>query len=605
MPPTLALKPISSDRFRLLTANLNEKTGRLSFKTEVHSLAGNLVPPYVPISYTWFGPPTPDDTTVDSADGVIPQSFPDQVIVDDTSVDVTRNLANALRRVVQREWPLRAKQLGLKRRLRLWCDYLCIDQTNSTEKGEQVQNMTKIFGSASKVVAWLGTPPDDEEASCAMQLLSRLTATYKENVASGKGWAADIYKKHHDIWPSHSDWSLKAWRGLEALFKARYWSRGWMLQEITAENGTTFLWGDHHFGTDEFSMVVTMITELQNFPQFTDIIQIDRFCVGNIYLLMTRRKGPDQEESFELLRLLSLLRSAECTDARDKVYAISGLAKDVEIIPRYDRYNESGVDLFLNTAVSIIDVMHVQEALSYVFVPYTEQQRRICQPPIPSSWVPDWRLRTHCQKFTGGDFYTAGGPRWSCKASVAGDELQILGFRLDTVASLSVTYETEDPTYSVIQQWREILPRNGVYKLTGEEMESVFVTTVVADCILTNSVSSRGARADFEFLERARETMDPDMTSQRARMQAALGICLGRRLCVTRAGMVALVPAATEIGDSVCVLQGCGRCHVLRLEPDGVKGSYVGETYCHGMMDGKGTAQAYAESRKPVSFRLS
>jgi hypothetical protein len=38
----------------------------------------------------------------------------------------------------------------------LWCDALCIDQSNNLEKSRQVQTMMVIFAKASRVVAWLG-----------------------------------------------------------------------------------------------------------------------------------------------------------------------------------------------------------------------------------------------------------------------------------------------------------------------------------------------------------------------------------------------------------------------------------------------------------------
>jgi hypothetical protein len=38
----------------------------------------------------------------------------------------------------------------------LWVDAICIDQTNTAEKSQQVQSMAKIYAKASRVIVWLG-----------------------------------------------------------------------------------------------------------------------------------------------------------------------------------------------------------------------------------------------------------------------------------------------------------------------------------------------------------------------------------------------------------------------------------------------------------------
>jgi Heterokaryon incompatibility protein (HET) len=42
----------------------------------------------------------------------------------------------------------------------LWCDPLCVDQSNLTEQSTQVQIMMLIFSKATWVVAWLRNPPE-------------------------------------------------------------------------------------------------------------------------------------------------------------------------------------------------------------------------------------------------------------------------------------------------------------------------------------------------------------------------------------------------------------------------------------------------------------
>ena len=204
-----SLKPIWSTQFRLLAADYNDQTEELKLRSEVYVLSGSLIPPYLAISYTWFDAPSKDDARPRAIPAKRLPTLTDQVTVDDRPVPVTRNLANAIHHVVSKEWSLRPKTMGVKRSLRLWCDYLCIDQTNAIEKGQQVQHMTNIFGNATKVIAWLGLPYNEEEAQFAIALMSRVGVTYRDCVAEGVTWVRRIYRDHPEIWPEHSEWSAK------------------------------------------------------------------------------------------------------------------------------------------------------------------------------------------------------------------------------------------------------------------------------------------------------------------------------------------------------------------------------------------------------------
>lgn len=58
---------------------------------------------------------------------------------------------------------------------------------------------------------------------------------------------------------------------------------------------------------------------------------------------------------------------------------------------------------------------------------------------------------------------------------------------------------------------------------------------------------------------------------------------------LTRKGFVGLGPPSMEPGDLVCVLYGASFPFVLRPHENGAERKYslVGESYCHGIMDGE------------------
>lgn len=45
----------------------------------------------------------------------------------------------------------------------VWIDTLCIDQSNTVEREQQVRLMGEIFAAAKNVIAWLGEPSDDSD----------------------------------------------------------------------------------------------------------------------------------------------------------------------------------------------------------------------------------------------------------------------------------------------------------------------------------------------------------------------------------------------------------------------------------------------------------
>ena len=84
----------------------------------------------------------------------------------DKSFSILRNLEEALRHLRKRDqirW--------------LWIDFICINQNDDIEKSHQVQQMGKIFRSASRALIWLGKYGQGTASAFAM--LKWLAAMYK------------------------------------------------------------------------------------------------------------------------------------------------------------------------------------------------------------------------------------------------------------------------------------------------------------------------------------------------------------------------------------------------------------------------------------------
>jgi hypothetical protein len=96
----------------------------------------------------------------------------------------------------------------------LWCDAICIDQGNNLERNHQVQLMSQIYRKAKSVLLWLGE--DDYNCGHLLRTL-RSISDCKKNA-------------------SRSTCSTERASILKALVhvsRRRYWTRIWIIQELT------------------------------------------------------------------------------------------------------------------------------------------------------------------------------------------------------------------------------------------------------------------------------------------------------------------------------------------------------------------------------------
>jgi heterokaryon incompatibility protein (HET) len=74
------------------------------------------------------------------------------ILIGEHCFKVTKNLHAAL---------LRLRNHSFERIV--WVDAVCINQADNQEKAHQIQNMTKIYGQANRVIVWLGGGTDNSD----------------------------------------------------------------------------------------------------------------------------------------------------------------------------------------------------------------------------------------------------------------------------------------------------------------------------------------------------------------------------------------------------------------------------------------------------------
>ena len=122
-----------------------------------------------------------------------------------------------------------------------WVDALCIDQSHTGEKSEQVRMMGQIFGGAAQVLACVGPEADD---SCFLfHMIDKHKSLFCDPIPSQ--WTVYIYRDRR-LWMQSIRWlvsvgpdsRMRVQRAAVALCARPYFSRVRVVQEISLSKST-------------------------------------------------------------------------------------------------------------------------------------------------------------------------------------------------------------------------------------------------------------------------------------------------------------------------------------------------------------------------------
>ncbi|KEZ45311.1 hypothetical protein SAPIO_CDS2114 [Scedosporium apiospermum] len=232
----------------------------------------------------------------------------DAITINDVPFEVKRNLRDALLFFRRRLASGKAPKL-------LWIDAICINQSDVEERNRQLRIMDQIYFRACTVVVWLG---------------SRYTEFQREMIEKRE---SEEGEKREDEDPSLSSNSIQQ-NMVRHLRTDPYWERLWILQEIGHAKKLQVCYGGEATSWDLFMHFIAM----HNSDGNTGPLRLDR--------LLRQEKYND---SHTLKRLLEEHREAKCSEPRDKVYGLVGLASDAADFPM--DYNKSLYDVWKDTMV--------------------------------------------------------------------------------------------------------------------------------------------------------------------------------------------------------------------------------------------------------------
>ncbi len=269
-------------------------------------------PSYIALSYVW-GPP----------------SFEDFIFCDDGAhFHITQNLQVALR----------ALRMDNETRT-FWIDQICINQSNDEERCSQIQIMKDIYQQAERVIGWLGeSTGDSAEAFRFIGVLDEMLRAAKdidpEKLQKEFGGLPEVVAKGM-LMTVMVSMDLPGLLALQNMFLRPWFSRMWIIQEAVLAKDLTLQWGSEQW---PWAALAEIVAKIEDF-YYLKVKLYSNPAMSNIPMLILGVEKFKTETEISLRNLLVFSNLNNCTDPRDKIFALLGLIKNSSsfgIIPRYD-----------------------------------------------------------------------------------------------------------------------------------------------------------------------------------------------------------------------------------------------------------------------------
>ncbi|RGP60427.1 hypothetical protein FLONG3_10893 [Fusarium longipes] len=321
----------------------------------------NEIPEFEAISYCWGDQSQPDIITLAQEHHKIIESS----VKNHGKLRIGKNLSAALR----------ALRSPHSKRI-LWCDSICMNQSDLGERSAQVQKMHHVYYHAVSVVIWLG--PETSWSTLAMDTV-RSCADLVKNVTLdiGSGRPHIEFKDLQGFPRDGITLDVNQWRAIEKLLALDWHRRLWTLQEATLANKLTciVMLGDEEMTWKQLVEGVTLGCLWNTSPSHA-IIDLAAYS-HNLEVVMARFLGQDREKEYNWYGVLGSVQYFECSDDRDRIFAVRGLVRqDVAESIEVD-YTKSLKEIF--TSVCLYDFMKYQN-LDFM---------KFCNAAVSPSWVAD------------------------------------------------------------------------------------------------------------------------------------------------------------------------------------------------------------------------
>ena len=594
--PNYQYQSLHSGRIRISTILAGPDNSKLRLRLQTHDV--NSLPDYLALSYCWGeGPIWRECSCEDEASaGFLPLSD---------------NLLQALLHIRRED-----------NDIPIWDDQICIDQQNDEEKAHQVRLMGQVYGEALRVVVWLGCA--DEESYLAFNLIDNVRKQVKDHVRMEPDITSDIPTRYYPLDLDSAD-SL-AWLAFRHLLKRPWFSRLWVFQEIALSREALFVCGVSFLWLRDLTLVCEAVKEVdRHIPDHQSHIKgvdelLFRMSVCQS-MNSTWSIAPEirriASDYFELLNLMKGLMGQQVSLPQDFVYALLGLANDVDALDVVVDYSQHFRILFAHITKHFVSKYSDLTVLALISIVPPDSPPTAGPRGLPS-WIPDYRSKignNNRRLSHGPNIVKHGRDRHynstgSSRAfAVADGSLKFIvnGVLVGRIKVLSEPdHNLQDgasigPNVVSGGQWSKLAARcapEGQYAPTGEPIDQAFARLRVADYLPEEkNTADRAVRAPTIDIPEPRPSAILRTPNGELLLEAAeddkMTSCIitattRQRFFITNTGYMGLCHLSCVIGDEVWLLMGGDMPFILRqLKTEPITYHFKGESYVHGIMDGE------------------
>ncbi|KAG5788179.1 hypothetical protein H9Q69_012761 [Fusarium xylarioides] len=557
---------------------------------------------YEALSYTWGKPDSSSDRKIEIiANGA------------SHSMLISGNLYIAL-------WELQRSNTSRV----IWADAICINQEDVQERGQQVALMERIFNSAWQVIIWLG---EETDRCCCGKTVLEASLSSISNAFSGicsinNEWLAQSGQKTLEatyqvlsqdgqciVRHVNIDDTIICQSAMLQLFRRRWFSRIWVLQEVVLARHAIVQLGSHQVPWEWVGLAAAIVVHKPEVTLGRAMVPTGAMNTYLMYRLSISQKCfPGLKFSFA--QLLQATRHFESKDPKDKIYGLLGVRTTdsiaTKIVPDY-REITTRQKVYEDIAKPMLGTDSPLTFLSGAGTFGTFDRS------VPS-WVPSWHK---CRSWTilptnqNPGFQCSSGARMELHPEKKAGELVLKGVIIDRISTIRdhrdywENFDENDKSLNNFlnqsrwnrQSWRKCamtLTCGGDGRAYPIDDEAAHLADLAA---LVLSASAHWVIRDLIALRDVIEPEGKEMTqgdylneiaecgNTRRYISAVKPMRDPYRLFKTSSADFGVGPVDMRIGDKLCVLLGAEVPFLLRPKGDGYL--VIGECYVYDLMHGE------------------
>lgn len=341
-------KPLDQSRkeIRLLRVRRRDPDGHLEVDLKHFSLQSALYPRFTALSYVWGEPKLrPQPIIVNGkACGVLDSIYPILCLLCDCQT--------------------------LRRETWFWIDYLCINQSDPSERATQVALMGSLYALAFRTIVWLGEPvPSIVGAVGTLQKIARCRLAY-----------GNRHENYQRLWASITPGQ---WDALSQWMDLPWFTRVWTLQEFLIPDRLEFHYGEERISKLNWTTAIGAIYEYQS------VGRLQQKAYGNQWA--RNRLLEYTSDDIRLVALMAYVGYYKAKDPRDKIYAMLGLCADVDrLIVGPPDYSRPVDEIYTGLARKFITIHDSLDLICFSAL-FNDSSDVEDQDIALPSWAPDWR----------------------------------------------------------------------------------------------------------------------------------------------------------------------------------------------------------------------